>query len=260
MLANLPLQAQVYQWKGDDGSTVFSDQKTSREAVDATPDPARVNYYPGDRSAEPDASLPKLEVVEDVYFIQPTDSKKQTQNDSTLTEAKLTEAECQDIYGLNCDRVFNWKKYALKACGNDPRCKDEAFLDRKYRPRTKEEINTVARRAGIRKNNARDEIRHYLWRRYTNFCANQTVTYCKANYTTGSAVRQCVKQLEANCREPRGIEEMLDQYEQLSQAEQKAILREAKAMALSRHDNDLNYAQLLDRMVDLMLAASALGL
>lgn len=252
LLVATPLRAEIYQWKGEDGNTVYSDQKTSHEAVDASPGAGRVNYYPAPSSPAVE-SLPKLEAVEDVYFVQPTDTQKQEQ-------AKLTEEQCQEIYGLDCDRVLNWHKYALEACGNDSRCEDEAYLDRKYRPRTKAEINMVARRAGIRKNNAKDDIRFFLQRKYTNFCANQTVAYCQSRYKTQSAARQCVKQLEANCRESRGIDDILEQYNQLSLAERKKILQEAKAMTLSNHSNDLNYAQMLDRLIDLMLAASAMGI
>lgn len=244
--------ADIYRWQGDDGSTVYSDQKASADAETTAPDSGRVNYYTSPKKPSQPA-LPKLEAVEDAYFIEPVDRRDQAD------EPALTEAQCQELYGLNCDRVINWRKYALEACGNDPRCQDPAFLDRKYRPRTKDEMLSVARRAGIRKNNAEDDINEYLRREFTNFCANSAASYCEQK-KFGNRVSECKRQMENQCHSPHNIAEMLAQYDHLTEREKKQIIREARQMALASNKDDLNLTQTVMRLIDLALAASALGL
>lgn len=252
--------AEVYQWQGEDGSTVYSDQKVSPDARSSAPAANTMNTWSSSQPATGTSidALPQLEVVEEAYFSATPDPKTGTTDDTSTQQ--LTEAECQALYGLSCDRVNNWKDYALEACGTDERCSDPAYLDRKYRPRLLSELNAVARRAGIRKNNAIDDINLYLKKKYTNFCPNQAQRYCLNHFQNNSGYALCTDKFIAGCTDSRELDEVLADYRQLTPREQKQIVEKARRLVLSNPDDSVRYDQMLARLIDLMLTASALGL
>lgn len=253
--------AEVYQWQGDDGSTVYSDQKSSPGARSTTPAGNTLNSWSSDRASTDNdiTALPQLEVVEEVYFSKaaPTESRSARQKPAP----QLTEADCQALYGLSCDRVLNWESYALEACGDDQRCNDPDYLDRKYRPRLLSELLAVARRAGTRKNNAVDDINLFLKKKYTNFCAVQAQRYCLDKFRNRSGYDQCVDQATANCADSRELEDVLAEYRDLSPGEQRRIIEKARQLLSSTEGEDsLRYDQMLAQLIDLMMVTSALGL
>lgn len=71
------------------------------------------------------------------------------------------ETECQEIYGMSCDRVNNWRKYAEIACKErkqEKNCEDASYLETKYKPRTLEKIRRSAA-TGARKRKKEEKMR-----------------------------------------------------------------------------------------------------
>lgn len=54
------------------------------------------------------------------------------------------EAKCMSDYGLSCERIKNWKKYAKVACKNKNigrrQCENASYLEVKFKPLTKKEL------------------------------------------------------------------------------------------------------------------------
>lgn len=73
--------------------------------------------------------------------------------------APRAEADCQRDYGMSCDRVDNWQRYAVEECEEDRngrRCEDPEFLALKYKPRTIDELKKQAIKAA-RANRKREQ-------------------------------------------------------------------------------------------------------
>ena len=243
--------ADIYRWTDENGNTVYSDQKRSEHAESTTPNHQSVNYYDKPKAkpqpqkasaATTDGELATLEVVGDQESGQQSDSQP------------LTEAQCQALFQLSCDEVINWKKYALEACGSDERCADPNYLDRKYRPRTIEELAAIARRAAVRNNNVDDKIDEYLRKKFSNQCENQAALYCQKR---GS---RCMAQMTAQCDDPRSLGQVLAQYDQLTPLEKQAIIEKARQMATASGENSLDVDQMVASLAQILISQALLGL
>ena len=219
---------ELYSWIAEDGSRVYSDQKPSAAkpglVVNESKQP--INYYSGKKP-----SLPILEVVEEsneLLAIEPVEASDKKQWD---------EDECQEIYALSCDAVYNWREHAIEACGDDERCEDENFLIRKYKPLTLEEKRKRTLRNSARQNREDREIRDFLMRKYTPYCAQQAAQYC--NYKRQGS--QCLTQMEASCKDKRSLGQLLTQYN-LTAQEKQAIIEKAKHLVALEREKDINEA------------------
>ncbi len=254
LLVAATARAEIYRWTDAQGNTVYSDQKTSEDAASAEPDSDKVNYYspPVKKSASPPAGEPEtlatLEAVETPAETHEGEAKGDTDD-------ALTEAECQEEYGRSCDEVVNWKEKALEDCGDDPRCDDPEYLERKYRPRTRDELLAIARRAAIRNGNAEDDIARFLRRKYSNYCDNQAEAYCQQQRS-----RQCRQQMRQQCEDPRGLEEVLARYDNLSPAEKQRVIKKAKEMALASGKDSLDWDQMAASLIEILVSQAMMGL
>ena len=241
------VKADIYSWKDENGNTVYSDQKTSDKAQPSVQTKQTVNYYSAPQKPAPAAdnaggdSLATLEAVDE--------------GDDTKAKP-LTEKQCQQMYQRSCDQVQNWQKYARKACGNDARCDDPNYLDRKYRPRTTEELREVARKAAVRNNNNDDKIEEFLRKKYSNYCENQAAMFCRQQRNNAS----CMAQMQSQCEDPRGLDQFLAKYHNLSPQEKKQIIEQAKAMATANGDDSLDYDQMIASLVDILITQALMGI
>lgn len=242
--------ADIYRWKDAEGNTVYSDQQSSSQAKKAPLNNKSVNYYSAPKPKETaktpmdsisaDNTLATLEALED---------------ENSAAEAPLSEADCQQLYRRSCDEVVNWEKYARKACGNDSRCSDPDYLDRKYRPRSTAELREVARRAAVRKNNIDDKIDDYLRKKFSNQCENQAKYYCAQQ-----RARNCMEVVVSQCEDPRSLNQVLAKYNNLTLNEKRAIVDKAKKMALASGEDSLNYDELIASLVDILISSAIMGL
>lgn len=172
---------------------------------------------------------------------------------SAEEESNITsEAGCLEDYQLSCDQVFNWRKYALEKCGNDDRCNDEDYLDRKYRPRTLEEIQKIATRAGTRKNQREKDIRDFFRRKYTSYCSDQAQLSCRSSNS-----RACTRQFINACSDSRSLEDLLNRYSSaLSPLEKQQIIAQADELDGVNFDD---YQRLLSRVLELLIQQSITG-
>ncbi|WP_101759970.1 DUF4124 domain-containing protein [Oceanicoccus sp. KOV_DT_Chl] len=242
----IPAQAEIYSWKDADGNTVYSDQKPSSDAT-PTRSGSTVNYYSNPTSTTTPTTHSKL---------SPTDRLDAL---SEVTEQdiseKMTEQQCQSLFATNCDQVENWLKYALEQCVDDSRCQDPKFLEKKYRPRSLEELQAIARRAGVRNNMQDKKIDQFLNRKYGNQCEVQAQQYCARQRD-----RNCAANIMAACKDPRGLNDIFARYDNLSAAERKAIVAKAKAIALANGDDPGNYDKLAAGIIDILLSQALLGI
>lgn len=244
-----PAHAQIYSWTNEAGNTVYSDQQSSEQARPSQPS-SPVNYYKAKNTTahQPQSTSPAEEMA-----VLNTETELETSAESASKEP--SEKQCQLRYQLSCEQVNNWKRYAIEACGNDSRCQDEAYLDRKYRPRTQDELLTIARRAGARNNMMEKKITEFLTTKYTSYCDNQAAMYC--HNKTGS---QCGQTILAYCKDPRGLQDIFQRYDNLSVSEKKQILATAKSMALAHNNNRLDYDQMISSLLEILISQAALGL
>ena len=247
-------QAEVYSWTDASGNTVYSDRKTSGKASVTKPNGNPVNYY---SAPKPTGTKPPV----------PSDSRDVTKKTGDKLDkleavdgnsndpATFTEAQCQQNYQLSCDRVVNWKQYAREACGDEDRCKDPDYLDRKYRPRTVDELREVARRAAVRNNRTNDDIALFLKKKYSNYCENQAAMSCKRQRRSN-----CVDRVIAYCQDPRSLEMILAKYHNLTPDQKRNIIARAKAMATAGGSNELNYEQMISSLIDILVTQAVMGL
>ncbi|MEE8057068.1 MAG: DUF4124 domain-containing protein [Pseudomonadales bacterium] len=239
--------AEVYTWTDGAGNIVYSDKKSSNDAKTSPPS-SKTNYYSAPKSvkktstknAEPLAELATLTAEEE--------------STDTAT-APLSERDCEQQYQRSCDEVDNWKKYALEACGNDPRCEDEDFLDRKYRPRSLEEILAIAHKAATRNNFLNKKIAQFLNKKYANYCENQAAMYCQNKPSS-----QCKAQMLHYCEDPRELQDIFNRYDNLSVIEKKEIIEKAKKLAIANGENSLDYEQMLASILEILISQALMGL
>ncbi|MEH6558704.1 MAG: DUF4124 domain-containing protein [Oceanicoccus sp.] len=255
-LVNLSASAEIYSWKNNAGNTVYSDQHRSGQAITETSTNSS-DYY----SAKPDRKTTDS-VAETTELTAKTSRLKQQHlatlsavaNQDSVVQA-MTESECQQLYGISCDRVVNWKEYATDACDDDSRCLDDDFLDKKYRPRTILEMQKIAQRAAIRNNLQDDKIALFLTKKYSNYCANQALMYCQNKRDT-----QCAATMRSYCDDNRNLKDIFQNYDNLSALEKQKIVNRAKSLAMSSGANQLDYEQIVASLIELLISQALLGL
>ena len=240
---DISASAEIYTWKDTDGNSIYTDQQPTANAKPSNPRNT-VNYY-----AAPTATAP-------------TQSTTASEQLATLTadtdddnEPLLTEEECQQNYRLNCDRVTHWLKYALEDCVNDQRCDDPDFLERKYRPRSMEEMQKIANRAAIRNNLQDKKIAFFLRKKYTNYCDNQAAVYCNNKSSS-----QCEATMLSYCKDPRGLKEIFAKYDNLTLQEKQQIIAKAKTLAIDNGGNQPDYEKVVASLIDILISQALMGL
>jgi hypothetical protein len=241
--------AEIYSWKDAAGNTIYSDQKPS---VDAQPSTSGnpVNYYTADKPKPRPDSIPMVPTSSLATLSNEDDSSEQQQADR-----RNKEKACQDNYRSNCDKVENWKEYARQACGSDSRCNDPVYLDKKYRPRSNEELQAIARRAAIRNNLHEKKIADFLNKKYTNYCANQAAMVCQNNRSA-----KCDAQIRHYCEDPRGLADVFNQYDHLSTLEKQQIIAKAKQMAINNGGETADYEKLIGSLIEILISQALMGL
>lgn len=243
--------AEIYSWKDADGNTVYSDQKTSANAQPSS-NANTVNYYTAKKTKPATDSQPSVTTNTLATLSNEDDSPEQRQADS-----REKEQACQDNYRSNCDKVENWEHYAREACGSDSRCNDPAYLDKKYRPRSNEELQAIARRAAIRNNLHEKKIARFLQKKYTNYCDEQAALVCRGD---GNDNKRCNKKIRNYCEDPRGLADIFKQYDHLSKQERQQVIAKAKELAGANKNNAQDYQKLIISMIDILISQAAMGI
>ena len=256
-LVSLSADADIYSWKNDSGNTVYSDQHRSGKTIAET-STNRTNHYSADRNHKatesPSATIVAVATTQ-AATTQLNPAALSATTDHGSPAITMTETECQQQYRLSCDRVENWKQYASDACDDDPRCLDDDFLDRKYRPRTIEEMRKIAQRAAIRNNLQDEQIALFLTKKYSNYCANQAAMYCQDKRDS-----ECAATMRSYCADSRDLADIFRKYDNLSAVEKQQIISQAKSLAMSSGDNALDYDQLVASLIELLVSQTLLGL
>jgi hypothetical protein len=242
------VQAEVSSWKDASGNIIYSDQKPSAEAKPQGKSSAINSYHHADTIKQKNP-ITKITPSESLSVITAEEVPQEE------AEPVLTEQYCQSNYNRSCDEVSNWESYAKEQCGSDPRCEDPDFLDRKYRPRSNEEIKEIALRAAIRNNNQDQKIAMFLRKKYTNYCQNQAEMLCRNKIS-----RNCQATMKAYCDDPRDINDIFNRYDNLSAAEKRAVIAKAKKLALASGDQQLDYDQLLVSLIEILVSQATLGI
>lgn len=201
----MPATAELYYWQAADGSLMATDQpppagttfRTARDlpAMNIASSPAKPVNNTDTITPEPDNSEPALKTVklspnaapqevatESTADTTPelavgnADSREEKNTDSELSAATLQpddEAGCQKLYGVNCDKVFNWRQYGEKYCAEfkHDRCSDAGWFENRFKPVTLAERHQRVLRNAAKKSREAEEIRNYLHRKYTGICA-----------------------------------------------------------------------------------------
>lgn len=257
------VSAEVYRYTAEDGSTVYSDQSVKgadAKQVDVERLQQRSNSYSEPQNSDtatisylPDPTANRLSDLSSEFNADEGANSAVTTDgaiiDPNTDPTKLSEKQCQELYGTDCDHLVNWRKYALEACGHDTRCSDEAFLQRKYQPRLLSEVHKIAYGAARRDNHQTREVELFLLRKYTGFCEQQAVQACRSKSS------KCISQKVNQCEDPRSLEDFLSQYK-LTTEEKKVIIARAKELNSTKNQQDLQ--RLIGNMVDLIIAGMML--
>jgi len=256
--------ADIYRSTDSQGNTLFSDQKPSIDA-EAEPTPAAINAYsppmpvkkipkqPQTGSSATSAGAAYLDTQKNKSASATAKASEGLDAAENTVDTSWTEAQCQQRYGHSCERIVHWRKYALAACGSDPRCSDEQYLARKYQPVTRERLQQVARSAAIRNNRQDDEISEFLRRKYTNYCNHQSTMSCKHN-------NQCQQSVLDACSDPRSLEQLFAHYQGLTPVEKQDIITRAKALSVDGGNNSASYQQRLGDLLSLLMKQALLGI
>lgn len=262
-LVGNPASADIYRQVDAEGNTVFTDQRPA-DAESA----ARHSYQPAASlnsytpPAQPSPDAVDNAAVDDTA-LDDTNARAKTHSTAAtaanekgekIEEAapERSEADCQREYRTDCDHVDNWRDYAIADCTDDPRCADPDFLDRKYRPRSTEELAAIARSSSVRENRLEEELNLYLKKRYTKFCPDLAARSCYQQVDR----RQCEKSAEERCRDKRTLAQVLAEHDYLTPAQRIAVIKKAKEMALEQKLVDSK--EILADMVEILLTAAAL--
>ncbi|MFA7552696.1 MAG: DUF4124 domain-containing protein [Spongiibacteraceae bacterium] len=248
LLVNTAAQAEIYSSKNADGNTVFTDQRPN-QASQPTRTGSTVNYYQpvaakpaNNKSSNNPSELATLSVEDD--------------ENKERSEPQLTEADCQRDYRLSCDQVNNWMQYAIENCVNDQRCKDPDFLERKYRPRSREEMIAIANKAAIRNNRNEKEIALFLTKKYTDYCDNQAALACRNKANS----EQCAANILHYCNDSRSLQDVFNKYDNLSANEKHRIISKAKAMAVAGDGNQVNYDKMISSLIEILISQAVMGI
>jgi hypothetical protein len=166
-----------------------------------------------------------------------------------------TEQQCQQNYNRSCEQISNWQTYAKEQCGSDERCQDPDFLERKYRPRSNEELREIALRAAVRNNNQQQKIALFLTKKYTNYCENQAEMLCRNKLASN-----CEATMQFYCEDPRDLNDIFRKYDNLSAIEKQAIINKAKQLATASGDQQLDYEQVLASLIEILISQAMLGI
>ena len=246
------VNAEIYSWIDEHGNTIYSDQKPSAQAKPTKPS-ASVNYYTAKpvnnkQQAQPRPSSP-------LSILSAEQEAEADAGAGETDEPALTEEQCQRQYRRSCDEVINWLQYARQACGDDPRCDDEDFLDRKYRPRTNEELVAIANRAAVRNKMIDKEIEQFLTKKYSNYCQNHAAAVCQKKRG-----KNCVKQVISYCKDPRSLKDIFQRYDNLSLFEKRQIIDKAKKMSLANGDEKLDIEKILGNLLEILVTQAVMGI
>jgi hypothetical protein len=246
LLLTSAAQAEIYSWQDAAGNTQYSDQKPS---ADAKPDTSSqsANYY------QPTKVKPAIKAT--ASLLPATLDELSAEEDVTDGQPQLTEQQCQQNYNRSCEQVTNWQTYAKQRCGSDERCKDADFLERKYRPRSNDELREIALRAAVRNNNQQQKIALFLTKKYTNYCENQAEMLCRNKLASN-----CEATMQAYCEDPRDLNDIFRKYDNLSAIEKQAIISKAKQLATASGDQQLDYEQVLASLIEILISQAMLGI
>jgi hypothetical protein len=263
-LLSTTVTADIYSWIDAEGNRVYSDQKQQSQATTYTPqgDTNRLTQYKKAEPAEPATeSTSQANTVIEALSSRNDNASSGDRGEEQDTEQlptdpeNMTEQQCQYTYGLSCERVIDWRKYALQACGDDERCRDNSYLERKYKPVSIAQSLKVAQRNGARRNMQEKRIQLFLLKKYTDYCAQQAQLLCSSP-NNGMFGRSCVAQAESYCEDDRSLQEMLAKYDDLSIEQQKQVIAQAKQLTVNQPVEDI--AEILGDIVDILLAQALL--
>lgn len=131
-------QAQVVKWTDEHGKVHYGDK--APEQYRESSEPVVLNE-PNLINSENQPLVQRRDVP---AKNRPADEGRSESEDKNWFS---DEAECQEVYGMSCDRVNNWRSYAEAACKQrkqEKNCADESYLETKYKPRTLEKIQRSA--------------------------------------------------------------------------------------------------------------------
>ena len=246
-------QAEVYKSTDDAGNVVFSDQKPSENARPETTENT-VNYFSSPTPSTTRSNAQVSSASKSSTKPSPTKLSKLSAEEETTNIPILTEEQCQEQYGRSCDEIINWLEYAKQDCTDDSRCDNPDFLDRKYRPRSNEEMRKIALRSAARNNNHEEKIALFLTKKYTNFCENQAALLCRNKLD-----RNCEAKIEFYCEDKRSLKDVFQKYDNLNAIERQAIIDKAKALALANGDDVLDYDKLVTSLIEILISQATMG-
>jgi hypothetical protein len=238
--------AEIYSWVDEQGNRVYSDQNTDGQRKKISTKQA-VNYYNAP-TIQHHSDSKTAEIETDAIF-----SSESADSNTSNNNEELSEQDCWNLYRLSCDRVIHWRKYAVKACSSDPRCEDDAFLERKYKPVAVAKLRALAQRNAARRNRQHDDIELFLRQRYTNYCETQEEQICNQKSTIHQAA-VCKKIIERGCEQDLDIEALLSQYDDLTPAQKQHFIRKAELYNNQQRAQDLG--QLLDNVLDTLITSA----
>lgn len=153
------------------------------------------------------------------------------------------EAGCQQLYGTNCDKVFNWKEHGEKYCQTfkNEKCNDSQWFEKRFKPLTLEERHKRTLRNAAKNNRQIQEVRDYLHRKYTGVCATDP------------------DQLPKVCKNPAYDAKMLATFQKLNGRDQSEIRKLQEVLKTSKDRS------VIDRTIEELIsylpwAAAANGL
>ncbi len=252
LLLSLPALAlaEIYSWVDDSGNRVYSDQKpASGEHQSLSADRAAVNYYqPSARSSrQPTASNKAAATV--------LHAEHSTADDDGEQDSAMSEQQCQQDYGLSCERIANWQHYAREACGDDPRCDDASFLARKYQPVPLAQLRRQAQRIAAKRSRDREAIELFIRQRYSDYCEQRKAQLCRKGGAFGNPA-SCEQQLAQYCEQDGELEDLLARHPELTPLEKQRYLALADKLQAEQQWEELQ--QLLQQLLEVALTQAAL--
>ncbi|HUH36335.1 MAG TPA: hypothetical protein VL027_00165 [Spongiibacteraceae bacterium] len=246
----------VYQWRNADGGLMVSDQKPAPgiEYNSHTPRPGNISVSP--------ASAAAAQSQQPITTPNPTSTPGATRTDSsapaTAASARTTGStrdsaanaeprDCEAVYGMSCEQVDSWETWAREQCGDDTRCSDPRYLERKYKPVPLADTRAIARRAAVRKNTTKREFTEYLMHTFTDMCAAQTRHSCP-DLKTGNCV-----QLMRACQHDLQTSRLKVRLERLSPSQREELRQLADQYVADNSGNVQQLHYLLRKALSLML-------
>ena len=260
-IGSQPGWSEIYSWTDAEGNRVYSDKNPEGQAKHEPG--SKINYYQPESTPKKssktlsNAKHQKIEVNSSLDGNTPESDADDVADIDPANKPvdELSEQECQSLYGLSCDRVVNWRAYAVETCGDDKRCTDEAFLERKYKPVPTAQLRKLAQRNAARKNRQVASIELFLRQRYTDYCKIREQQLCN-QATTEQKQNTCKKIIKDGCEKDTDIEDILAQYHNLTPAEKQALV--AKAKLYNNQQRKKDFFGLLDRALETLITRAIL--